>query len=101
MQHWRLREVKWCLSKVGAYLDANEVHTAFLGHGSGQQGLSCPRSSVQQYSGAVADRQFGEQDGILSKSRDGWYGTEFQRVTVVRSVLFNNMVSSFTASCHK
>lgn len=61
----------WRLRNASTHLDADEVHPAFLGHSPGQQGLPCPRSSVEQQPGAVADWQFGEQDGILSKSRDG------------------------------
>lgn len=53
-----------------AYLDADEVHSAVFGHSSGQQGLPCTRSAVQQYSWAMADRKIGEQDGILQHNRE-------------------------------
>lgn len=59
-----------CQSKSPTYLDADEVHATFFSYSSGQQGLSCTRSSVQQYSRAMTDWQFREQDRVLQYIKD-------------------------------
>lgn len=81
LRHWQYR-LLWlgkmqsafflfnCQSQSPAYLDADEVHTTVFGHSSGQQGLPCTGSSIQQYSWAMADRKIGEQDGILQHTKE-------------------------------
>lgn len=57
------------LKDHSVHLDADEVHAAVFGHSSGQEGLPCAGGSVQQDSGAMADRQIGEQNGILQRNQ--------------------------------
>lgn len=58
------------LKNQSAHLDADEVHAAVFGHSSGQEGLPRAGGSVQQDAGAMADRQIGEQNGVLQNSKD-------------------------------
>lgn len=62
--------VLFFLKNQRAHLDTDEVHAAVFGHSSGQEGLPRAGGSVQQDAGAMADRQIGEQNGILQKSKD-------------------------------